>query len=54
MTAYLGTAGMLASLLRASHSSSAEGEVALAFRAAADLALLGVISGRSTSRSSRT
>jgi serine/threonine-protein kinase len=43
VTAYLGTAGMLAWLLRASHSSTAEGEVQLLFRAAADLALLGVI-----------
>ena len=34
---------MTAWLLRASHSSSVEGEVGLVFRAAGDLALLGVI-----------
>ena len=43
MTAYLAMAGLLAWLLRASHSSSMEGEVGLVFRAAGDLALLGVI-----------
>jgi hypothetical protein len=43
VTAYLAIAGMVAWLLRASHSASVEGEVGLVFRAAADLALLGVI-----------
>jgi hypothetical protein len=43
VTAYLAMAGVLAWVLRASHSSSMEGEVALLFRSAATLALLGVI-----------
>jgi serine/threonine-protein kinase len=43
VTVYLAFAGMMAWLLRASHSRSVEGEVGLLFRAAGDLALLGVI-----------
>jgi predicted Ser/Thr protein kinase len=43
VTAYLAIAGTLAWLLRASHSSSVEGEVGLLFREAGDLALLCVI-----------
>jgi predicted Ser/Thr protein kinase len=43
VTAYLAAAGVLAWVARAHHSASAENEVTMAFRAAADLALLGVI-----------
>ena len=43
VTAYLAIAGMLAWLLRASHSASIEGEVGLLFRAAGVIAMLGVI-----------
>jgi len=43
VTAYLAIAGLIAWVLRASHSSSLEGEVGLLFREAGDLALLGVI-----------
>jgi hypothetical protein len=43
VTAYLAAAGVLSWVARAHHSLSAEDEVTMAFRAAADLALLGVI-----------
>jgi hypothetical protein len=43
ITAYISTAGLLAWLLRASHTASMEGEVALFYRAASDLTLLAVI-----------
>jgi len=43
VTSYLAIAGMLSWVLRASHSSSLEGEIPLFFRSAGILALLGVI-----------
>ena len=43
VTSFLAMAGTLAWLLRASHSSSVEGEVGLVFKAAGDLVLLCVI-----------
>jgi serine/threonine-protein kinase len=43
VTAYLSIAGMLSWVLRASHSSSLEGEISLFFRSAGVLALLGAI-----------
>jgi hypothetical protein len=43
VTAFLAIAGSVSWLIRASHSSSVEGEVGLLFRAAGDLAMLGVI-----------
>ena len=43
VTAYLAIAGMLAWLLRASHSASVEGEIGLLFRAAGVIAMLGVV-----------
>ena len=43
VTSYLAIAGMLSWVLRASHSSSLEGEIGLFFRSAGIIALLGVI-----------
>jgi tRNA A-37 threonylcarbamoyl transferase component Bud32 len=43
VTAYLAVAGVLSWVARAHHSASADDEVTMAFRAAGDLALLGVI-----------
>jgi serine/threonine-protein kinase len=43
VTAYLAIAGSVSWLIRASHSSSVEGEVGLLFKATGDLAMLGVI-----------